>query len=325
MPIDPGRIFASIPALLCHRPTDYAITVLLRNHHPTGLLPGPIRRPEPEDITAITGNIARARADAIALFIVDDRAEETGRAQHHRDLAAIFAHEIPSPAAPFAGAWVAQEIAPGALWWSSDPAPDVGTIADPYAIPAAQVAAARGIDITRTLAEVQAEYAPIFDPIRTERLCMDLAVAHFGAEVADSGKPRADQLTDHVAEFWATLAQFDPHNPDALSSRARARVAVRLADPAVVAKLAALTDETPGLGEFARELARTTPGTYRIHALQLAAAVAYLAGDTLTAIVATDAALTDRPGDPWAQEMHRQIIRAASRREFVARLWDRAR
>lgn len=324
MPIDPGRIFASIPALLCHRPTDYAITVLLTNHRPTGMIPGPIRHPGPAALTSIARSVRRARPDEVALFIVDDRADEHSRREDHRALAATYAREIPTATTPFVGAWIAQEVVHGALWWTAAPAPDIGTIADPYTTPAAQFATARGIDLTRTLADVQAAFAPAFDLTRTNQLCMDISVADFGAEVANAAKTRPTQLTDDVTEFWETLAQFDPENPDALSSRARARVAVRLADPAVVARLAALADETPGLAEFARELARTLPGSYRIHALLLAAAVAYLTGDALTAIVATDAALADRPGDLWAREMHHHVTNAGPRASFLSQLWARA-
>lgn len=146
--IDPGTMFAELPAMLRHTPTTTAAThvLILFTRHPLGYevsrvivhVPATEHPNAPAALERLTYLLcAERKPDTVLLLIINHEIEAPTPGQHARlpepftELPAALETALTGKSIPFSGAFAAAQIAPSAPWWSLTGQPRTGPQTDP--------------------------------------------------------------------------------------------------------------------------------------------------------------------------------------------------
>lgn len=303
-----GTLTAAIPAMLGFVPSRSLVFLILEEEMDTAH--ATIKAVARLDLDAFErsrpgiAGAQLARLGPVAMVaIIDDQATGPDDRSEHQQLLRTVTAELRSAGMQLTRAWVTPAIVADSPWWALRGGQS-GTVSDPATEAFTASAIAKGVNIGRSRADVEARFAP--DPVRRDQVTEHLraAVAETAAQL--TAAVSADEfdmfITRQLTEIMTVIEHYDP-SAGATPAEA-AYVAARFADREILYDLFRLcggkhADQAESLWQ---DLTRCLTGPARAIAAILYGFSAYvLRGDGASALIAVDLAIEEDPESRMAR------------------------
>lgn len=286
----PGRLIASLPALLGFTPEKSLVLVTLESSALGAVMRVDLTSRLADAMDRIADVVSAAKPDAAIAVVVDaDCSRCMMCAEDYRRLCAQLRGLLARQGITLLAAHVVDRVEAGGRWRCADLCGACGTVDDPASSPLAMAAVLDGRRLYARREDLQ-EVVRVQDPARSERLAGVVAEQSSQRERDTSGMQH-DRARRDVEDVMALAGRVSAGAE--LSDTEAAGLACALTDVIVRDTLYALA-----VGERAADaealwaaLSRLLPEPWRLEALALLAFSAYARGDGPLAGIALEAAL----------------------------------